>query len=405
MGMAKKHMMKWQELGLCGGHGGTVCGRCINDPVLAEFIAENAYEESCSYCGREEEDNPFACDMADVVEFMAEAINEVWTDPANELPYEGREGGYQGEMLGGWEVLEESGFEPENSKVFEDAASYFIGQDWCRSDYYGTTPAERHRWGWERFCREVKHSRRYTFWSSVESNDSDDYQDNIPPGVMLAEMNDVIHRQELIREIPAETEYWRVRQHERGKVFSVPNDFTSPPVWFAVQPNRMSPAGISMFYGADDFDTGVLEVAGKEAHEGQEASGLVFKACRPLQILDLIHLGRGWSFFAPDGRDRWHRSEFLRYFTADVSRPIKRDQRQHIDYVPTQAFTEYVRFHVQSPAGKPVDGIRYFSSQNRRACCVLFFDSDDCLQDQDGRPQALKAVPTSLKTVSLETPR
>jgi hypothetical protein len=404
MGMVKNHMMEWDELGISGGHGGPVCGQCIGDAVLAEFISKHAYEESCSYCGREE-DRPFASDMADVVEFMAKPINEVWTDPANELMYITREGGYQGDLLSGWDILAETGFEPENSKVFDDVASYFMGQDWCRADYFGTTPAERHRWGWERFCREVMHSRRYTFWSSLKYRDADDYQDDIPPGIMLAELKEVINDQGLVREFPAGKEFWRVRGHESAKSLTVPNEFTSPPVEFAVQPNRMSPSGISMFYGSDDFDTAVLEVAGKEAMPGQDASGIIFQSCRPFQLLDLIHLGSGWSFFAPDGRDRWHRSEFLRYFTRDVSKPIARDKRQHIDYVPTQVFTEYVRYEVLAPSGLQVDGIRFFSSRNHKPCYVLFFDSDECLKDQEGRPQALKAVPKSMKKVSLENPR
>jgi hypothetical protein len=314
MGMVKNHIIEWDELGLCGGKGGPVCGQCIGDSVLAEFISKHAYEESCSYCGREE-DRPFASDMADVVEFMAKAINEVWTDPANELMYITREGGYQGKLLSGWEVLDEAGFEPACPKVFEDVASCFMGRDWCRSDYYATTPAERHRWGWERFCREVMYSRRYTFWSSLKYRESDDYQGDIPPGVMLAALKEVINQQGLIREFPAGKEFWRVRDHQRSESLAVPNAFTSPPVEFAVQPNRMSPAGISMFYGSDDFDTAVLEVAGQEACPGMDASGIALQSCRPFQLLDLIQLGSGWSFFAPDGRDRWHRSEFLRYFT------------------------------------------------------------------------------------------
>jgi hypothetical protein len=222
---------------------------------------------------------------------------------------------------------------------------------------------------------------------------------------MLAEMNDVIRRQELVRAFPVGMEFWRVREHDFGKTLPIPREFTSPPVESAIHPNRMSPAGISRFYGSDDFDTAVLEVVGKKAQKGRVASGIIFQACRPLQLLDLIHLGRGWSFFAPDGRDRWHRSEFLRYFTRDVSKPVERDQRQHVDYVPTQVFTEYVRYHVQSQSGQPVDGIRYFSSQNRQPCYVLFFESEDCLKNRDGRAQALQAVPTSLRTISLENPR
>ena len=37
------------------------------------------------------------------------------------------------------------------------------------------------------------------------------------------------------------------------------SDLSSPPLQRAKQPNRMSPAGVPMFYGAEDFDTAFQE--------------------------------------------------------------------------------------------------------------------------------------------------
>ena len=222
---------------------------------------------------------------------------------------------------------------------------------------------------------------------------------------MLQEVRAVISGMSLIREIPAGTGFWRAQEHDSTVTLEIPSKFTSPPLKVAVQPNRMSPAGISMFYGTEDFDTAVLEVSGKEIKSERTVSAVQFEACRTLQILDLIFMERRTSYFAPDGRDWRQRSQFLRYFTQEVSKPIEKDERQHLEYVPTQVFTEYVRYHILTAANHPIDGICYFSSQNQRPCYVLFFDSDDCLRDQDGRPQALRAVPNSLRTISLDSPR
>lgn len=404
MGVVKAKMMEWDDLGLCGGNGGYICGECIGDHALAEFISQNADECECKYCQRRNE-TPFACHLSDVVEHMAEVIKEEWTDPANELPYESREGGYQGDTYDAWDMLGEIGFDPENSNVFDDVASYFMGRDWCREDYFAATPFERSRWGWERFCREVKHARRYTFWSSFEDGNPEDHPDHLPPARMLAEIEDVVHTLSLVREFPLGTQFWRVQDHAIGDTLQVPDRFTSPPLEFATQPNRMTPAGISMFYGAEDFDTAVLEVAGKEKIPGRAASGIAFETCREMHILDLIYLKQGVSYFAPNGREWRHRSQFLRFFTREVSKPIQRDKRQHIDYVPTQVFTEYVRYHIASASNSPVDGIRYFSSRNGHPCVVLFCDDEDCLRDRDGRPQMLRAIPNSLRTISLEDER
>ena len=405
MGEPKEDMMKWEELGIYQGNRGHVCAECIGDPVLADLISQNARKTSCSYCHRQS-DRPFTAPLSYLVEIMAEIIREEWVDPVHELPFESAEGGYQGApVLEGDELLEEIKFLPENEQLFEDVASWFSSHPWCRRDAFSLTPSEIGQMGWKRFCQEVMHVRRYTFWTSLDDFVPEYHPDYLPPGRMLAEIKAVVDDLSLIREFPQETQFWRAQEHKQGELLTVPDRFTSPPLSQAKQPNRMSPAGIPMFYGAEDFDTAVLEVSGKELKRGCETSGLIFKALRPLHLLDLNHLGRHASYFGANGRELWHRSRFLRYFARDVSKPIDRDERQHIDYVPTQVFTEYVRYHMASPSGQRVDGIRYLSSRNYRPCYVLFFDQEDCLKSREGRPQSLSFVPGSLKTVSLEAPR
>lgn len=404
MGLVKAHMQEMEALGLSGGEGGDVCGECIGDSVLARFIADNASENSCSYCERKEPTD-IACPLGEVVEFMARVINEEYTDPANELPYITREGGYQGQVLDPWELLEAIGFEPNHHDIFEHAATYLMGHDWCRADYYSSTPEERFRFGWHTFCREVKHARRYTFWTAMDDGNPEYHPDHLPPGRMLAEIEEVITELSLIEEFPPGAQFWRVQEHAKGEILEFPTRFTSPPLEFATQPNRMSPGGIPMFYGAEDFETAVLEVSGREPIKGREASGVAFEALRPMKILDLVAVRRGVSYFSEQGRMWNHRSGFLRFFSQDISKPLQRDHRQHIEYVPTQVFTEYVRYQMSARDGKPIDGIRYRSSLNHQPCYVLFFDQDDCLRSRDEQPQSVQAVSGSMKTLSLEHPR
>src|SRR5437868_315212 len=139
MGFAKNQMMEWEERGITPGEDGNVCTHCIGDTALSQFITDNATALACDYCDRTSA-TPFACALSDVVEEMADAINEEWTDPANELPYDGREGGYEGsEVLDAWELLEEVGLEPEGEELFDDIASYFTARDWCRKDAFAAT--------------------------------------------------------------------------------------------------------------------------------------------------------------------------------------------------------------------------------------------------------------------------
>lgn len=405
MGLSKREWERWEELGLAAGNNGYVCGTCIGDSALSKFISENAAESQCSYCKRNAEE-PFACSLSDVVMEMAEAISEEWADPANELPYDGREGGYQGaEVLDGWELLQEIGFEPEVEDLFNDIASYFTDREWCRHNAFRVTPSERLQFGWNHFCSVVVHHRRYTFWTDLLSDYSEYDPDYLPPGVMLAEIQEVIKEQSLIKELSAGTRFWRAVDHSLAETPPVPDRFTSPPFQCALQPNRMSPAGVSMFYGADTFETAVMEVCGKDIIPDKAASAVQFQTRRPFNLLDLASFIEPTSYFAPDGRDASHRTSFLRYFIRELSKPIERDKRQHIDYVPTQVLTEYVRYHMSAPNGAPIDGMRYLSSRNRLPCCVLFFDQDDCLRSRPGRPQALEYVPDSLRTIRLDHPR
>lgn len=404
MGFAKNEMMEWEDKGLTQGEEGNVCANCIGDPVLSRFISENASESNCDYC-EQTQDVPFACTLSDVAGQMADVITEDWADAVTELPYDGDEGGFQGETLDGRELLEEIGFEPNSDDLFEDLASYFDGREWCRQDHLALTPYERLRFGWQRFCRVVSHQRRFTFWTDLSDDQSEYHPDYLPPGIVLAEIQEVIQRIGLIKEFPKGTTYWRAADHSPSEKLAVPSRFTSPPVQYALQPNRMSPAGIPMFYGADNFETAVIEVCGIEAIPDRAVSAVQFQACRPLWLLDLSYLAERVSYFAENGRDAWHRSAFLRYFARDISKPIERDKRQHIDYVPTQVLTEYVRYHMQTQGGNSIDGIRYLSSRNHQPCVVLFFDQDDCLAGRDVKPQSLDCTLSSLRTIRLDVPR
>ena len=70
--------------------------------------------------------------------------------------------------------------------------------------------------------------------------------------------------------------------------------------------------------------------------------------------------------------------EFLRDFSKEVSRPIDQDDRIHIEYLPTQAFTEYIRYRFKDHDGSSLDGIMFNSSKpNAGKNVVLFCNQDE----------------------------
>lgn len=101
-------------------------------------------------------------------------------------------------------------------------------------------------------------------------------------------------------------------------------------------PNRMSPARASMFYGAFDTATAEAETLDPEKNASQIMSIGTFRALRPLRLLDLAELPSVPSVFDPDNQHLIHPIRFPRDFACDIVKPIVRDGREHIGYVPTR---------------------------------------------------------------------
>jgi Zn ribbon nucleic-acid-binding protein len=81
-----------------------VCNKCFGDDGLQAFIEDNAVERFCSFCGRKSK-KPISAHLEDVVSYIEDCIHEEYDDPANWLPYESAEGGYQGETWITFELL------------------------------------------------------------------------------------------------------------------------------------------------------------------------------------------------------------------------------------------------------------------------------------------------------------
>ncbi|MBN9181034.1 MAG: RES family NAD+ phosphorylase, partial [Microbacterium sp.] len=182
--------------------------------------------------------------------------------------------------------------------------------------------------------------------------------------------------------MPAGTLLFRARFQPAGKVYRTAGELGPPPVDFATQTNRMSPPGIVMTYVSEDRATALAETVNGR---GTYAIG-EFLTERPALILDLSNLPPTPSIFAeiPDSYpyDPRPRIGFLQSVSREISRSIARDDRVHVEYVPTQVVTEYVRA-VLTIDGRNVDGIRYRSSRNwKKTAMVLFADRNNLVLER-----------------------
>ena len=179
----------------------------------------------------------------------------------------------------------------------------------------------------------------------------------------------------LMQALPAEQDFYRARFQAPGEKLSEPHQLGPPPPDKAAQ-NRMSPAGIVMMYVSEDVTTALNEAA---TRAGAYAVAK-FRTRRGITILDLADLPPITSLFAelPDTLEYDPRKMllFLHHVARDISRPIVRDDRVHIEYVPTQVVTEYVRNTTMQDATK-IDGIRYRSSRRRGGMSLVLFAGDE----------------------------
>lgn len=382
-----------------------VCERCIEDPDLQLVVREHRISKECDYCGRKAK-KPIACELSDVIERIRFAVNQHYTDPRNFVMWNSREGGWQGHPVhDGRDLFDNIGWYVQNEDLMEDIVGAFFDEEFADEDFWPGPHHERQMSSWERFKYVVKHQRRYTFWNV--DNDPTLGIAEFQPQEILSSICDAIRLVGLATTLPSKQRFWRFRVHGSSETLNQPSDFSSPPLEKANFPNRMSPSGIPMFYGADDFDTGLAETVDPDQTKRTKATGAAFENLVPLNILDLTAIPESIGFFSDQTKDVREAISFLRQFTHDISQPIKKDGSQHTEYVPTQVFTEYIRYDMTTPDGNSFYGIKYPSSKNGKGCYVLFLSQGECLpvDDEFPEPQVVRFVNRSLKTVSVSRKR
>jgi hypothetical protein len=362
-----------------------VCAGCFSDEGVQDFVAANAVENECDFCGEQSEE-PIAAPVDEVADCIARGVAQYYDDPANTLPYESAEGGYQGATYSTDEVFQSLNldFPRDKDGSLFDAISSHLGNDlWSDAEPFALSPDEQLSMSWDQFCHLIKHERRYFFLSKKQRKDSELYS----PAKVLETIFEYAETMKAFVSLLKGSRLFRARREKKSESFTTAGQLGPPPLDKAFQTNRMSPPGIVMTYASEDKETALAETADKP---GRFAVG-EFITKRDALILDLSELPRIPSAFAevPDSMEYDPRRllRFLHHISRDISRPIARDERVHIEYVPTQVVTEYVRTAV-TIGGREVDGIRYRSSRRKaQTALVLFADRENMIFEEAERPE------------------
>jgi len=352
-----------------------VCPNCFEDMDLQSFVEDEAVSDKCDFCGARS-GQPIAAPLETVAEHIAEYLEFEYTDPANSgLPYESAEGGYQETVWTTEELLRDE-IELElprdnDGRLFETLAAAIddlpdgVGF-WAERDPFGLPEQDQLRISWESFTQFVMHQRRFFFRKADLPQEAYEDPDLLAPDELLKRIAERAIDVGLIERLPAGTRIYRARRQGLGVAHATAEALGPPPPESATQ-NRMSPAGIPMFHGAEDPDTAVVEIY---RDPGDYAVG-EFVTTRDAWILDLHSVPAVPSFFSKTHGWERHALIFLRTFAKEVSKPIARDDSVHIGYVPTQVLTEYFKTQVTYD-GSRIEGVSFMSSRTGRRNYTLF---------------------------------
>lgn len=354
-----------------------VCTKCLTAPSLQRAIRANLTPDTCcSYCDSSESAS---------VDFLLEnqitpAILTYYTQPENELGW--ADGEWVGTPIDSDDLVDELLAEydgTDDGDLLNDLKGSITESQWCRCDYYGVQPEDSVFFDWQDFCQLVKHHTRYFFHDIRIGDDAHGYEP-IAAGTFLESLRQLLAT-ELLKSVKKGKLIWRgridkIRHHN-------PRELAAPMPERATSSNRMSPAGISMFYGAFDSDTAAQELGAIQ--NGKVLSIATFSLNQNVKVIDLTKLPCTPDFFDLKAKYRRYSCIFLERFVDDLRKPIVKDGREHLEYIPTQVLTEYLK----STLG--ADGMVYHSAQHRGGKCIALWNQE-FLPDYHGNTNGLELV-------------
>ncbi|MDA5147337.1 HEPN-associated N-terminal domain-containing protein [Streptomyces sp. AD681] len=370
---------------------GFVCAGCVDDDTLAGKIATDAArtKEHCTYCGH----SP-AAPLDTLLQAFFDGLHTEYSLAGSELAY------FEGELVpvkrwDGDELVDTYADVLHGDELQEAVRKAARHDDvWVERHFIEPRHDEALLDGWNRFSHEVMYRTRHVFWLAPPHQDEAYLGGGeIPAAAILDTLGALIPQACLIHEIPAGHLLWRARTHDGEQHWSARDLGTASPTQ-ARQPNRMSPAGIPLFYGADNPTTAIQEVARHATT--QLVTYAAFETTRPCRVVDFTRLGPIPAIFDTDRAPLRRALMFLHEFVSRLSADA--DGHEHLTYVPTQIVTEYLLRVFDRE--RPVGGLVYTSAAGREGrCTVLDIPQTRCLDPDGAEPDAhpaLRLVPGTL---------
>ncbi|MBI6118346.1 HEPN-associated N-terminal domain-containing protein [Salegentibacter maritimus] len=375
MGGAKKRMMEFEMQNLMSIPDKNVCVKHINDNAIKNFIRKNYELGYCDYCEKELK----VVSLENLMEFMMLGISNFFEDAGNFMGYNGREGGYQGTVYTPDELIQERiGLETEPFELTEDIVNSIEDIAWSEPDQYYDTERDELMYQWSYFKDIIKHKSRYLFHQHNSSEESRNAYK------ILKEVARLSNQMNLIKKIEKGSTIYRCRQHSKSETIKEKSRLVAPPEEYAIYPNRFSPSGVSMLYSAFDPKTAILETISREDPKKTHITISKFTVKKDLYVIDFNKLPKQPSIFAHNRIKNFYLIKFLYDLVKDFTKDIKKDGKEHIEYVPTQVVTEFLRYPFNNNRKFRIEGLIYPSSKNvNHSSSVIFWGNEECLENLD----------------------
>ena len=379
----------------------SVCAGCVNDDALEKTLRESGGENRCcDFCGS----GP-AAPLDTLLGAFVKGLRNEYEDAIDGVGWDGREGGYQwNPQWDTYDLIESvhDYWDIFSSEELLDAVCAAVHDiTWVEKDFITRRRDDVLTEAWDRFCEAVKHRTRFVVWLlKPERCDLDPGE--MVPAKILEHITKLFGPLDLVRTLSVGHRVWRARPHS-DPIENTASELGTVPEDRSFRANRMSPAGIPMFYGAADPDTAIEEVA--SSSERNHVTWCQFELTEDLRVVDLTRLPAVPSMFDPRlGRLR-REIRFLHTFVEQLSARVE-PAHEDIEYVPTQIVTEYL-LHVLDE-GERVSGLVYQSSIAEGTCVALGIRNDHCVDPQspvESNSPHLRLVANSIRSAAMTTDR
>ena len=367
----------------------SICENCIgNEEYLKSVVRQSASHEICDYCQSQTKTIGFE----KAYELVCNGLVE-YSRAVDELPYNGREGGYLGSTYETHEVVEDLELEAQDEFLRDIISELGEHELWCDTDWNQMNDSDVLKYSWSRFAEIVKHKERFVFLDYDKRTQLKyiDPDTPLPIDHLLKMICEWIVEFKLFSTIRKDVEVYRGRQTNGGESFVTPEELGTPPKEIAIA-TRMTPAGIPCFYASSDIKTAAAEIL-EDTQTSARISLGTWQTQKDMRLVDLTKLPQLPSIFKLEDREKRGKLIFLYHFKDEVLKPVNKNGQEHIGYIPTQVVSEYIRIMLPKMEKCQIDGIAYPSERSPGGdCYALFHEAPTRSQSYPTKSEVLRLI-------------